>query len=683
MKVRLCFLLLFTYAMSYCQQQVKLEEIIDNLEIPVDIAFDYKNVMYIVEKRGKIIRIENGVKNTFLDITSIVNSAANERGLLGMAFDPNYATNGNFFVNYTNAAGSSNISRFTRSLADSISSNANTEKHLMIITQPYNNHNGGCLKFGPDGYLYIGMGDGGSGGDPGNRSQNPKERLGKMLRIDVNSNTGQYGIPDDNPYKNSQDTLEEIWAMGLRNPWRFSFDKTTGDLWIGDVGQNKLEEVDFTPASTKGGWNYGWRCYEGTEKYDFAQCKETTPFVKPVHTYATKSNGEGCSITGGYVYRGNNIPYLKGQYIYGDYCTSKIWRLKKNDCGVYQNELISTSLGAQEVSTFGEDKNGELYVAAIGSGKVYKMVPLCNFSASISSIKSARCTTSNDGQVVFDVQSSFPYTYTLTGPSTDINALKAGKYNYKLKDSLGCTSSNCFEIGIDSVALCNFSNPTEVFICEGQVGISLPTICSNVGIDSFAIYLDSMLYKTTKNLDLIIKEAGEYSFEYYKNGCKYPRQKLLTLTVEKIDSIPQFTFNGTKAIVTGPFALYQMYKDGILVSENKDGLFDVNASNFGQYTFRGISANGCLSKASNPLIISSTLDEAIVKTLLYPNPFNDVIYLKTDDIKSMSFYTMEGKKIAEQSNPRGSVPTGDFNVGLYLVKIVQVGKETWVKMVKQ
>ena len=324
----------------FAQNKIDLSPVMTGLTIPVDIVFDNTDRMYVVEKTGKIKTPGSSGNLIFLDITDRVNSGANERGLLGMAFHPDYKNNGYLFVNYTGGNGQTVVARYTRSAGDSLKADASTEKVLMTIAQPFNNHNAGDLNFGPDGYLYIAMGDGGSGGDPGNRSQNPKERLGKMLRVDVNTDATHYLIPDDNPYAGNADTLGEIWAIGLRNPWRFSFDKKTNDLWIADVGQRKWEEVNYIPYGQGAKYNFGWRCYEGFEKYDYSQCNDKTVFYPPIHVYANNSGGEGCSVTGGYVYRGEEIPYLEGHYIYGDFCSGKMWRLKKDECNSVRNELI-------------------------------------------------------------------------------------------------------------------------------------------------------------------------------------------------------------------------------------------------------------------------------------------------------------------------------------------------------
>ena len=256
------------------QPTVDLELFADGFSSPVDITNAGDERLFVVEKSGRIkIVLPDGtvLPTPFLNINPIVGSAGSEQGLLGLAFHPNYASNRYFFVNYTNNSGDTEIARYETDPANLNQALSNSGTVIMTIDQPFNNHNGGDIAFGPDGYLYIGMGDGGSGGDPGDRSQDPQELLGKMLRIDVD-NGSPYGIPPDNPFINDTTVLDEIWAIGLRNPWRYSFDRETGDLWMGDVGQNEREEIDMQLASSTGGENYGWRCYEGDLPFNTSGC---------------------------------------------------------------------------------------------------------------------------------------------------------------------------------------------------------------------------------------------------------------------------------------------------------------------------------------------------------------------------------------------------------------------------
>jgi glucose/arabinose dehydrogenase len=348
------------------QNGVELITFATGLNNPVEITNAGDNRLFVIEQAGLIRILEpegNILPDPFLDITDRVKWGG-EQGLLGLAFHPDYPSNGYFYVNYTDSDNNSNIARFSvtanPNLADAFS-----EKTLLIVEQPFQNHNGGDLAFGPDGYLYIGLGDGGSGGDPGNRAQNLETLLGKMLRIDID-NGDPYAIPDDNPFIDNPDALDEIWAYGLRNPWRFSFDRETGDLWMGDVGQNEIEEIDLQPSSSAGGENYGWRCYEGSAPYNTSGCGPSSDYVFPVFEYA---HDEGCSVTGGVMYRGSQIPQLNGYYFFTDYCTDHIWTLHQ-DGNVWVHELFGTYAG-NNFSVLGENAAGEIYIAGLGSGKIF------------------------------------------------------------------------------------------------------------------------------------------------------------------------------------------------------------------------------------------------------------------------------------------------------------------------
>lgn len=356
--------LIFICYNSSFSQSVLLESFGPSFNSPVEIKNAGDERLFVVEKSGKIkILNQNGSVNStpFLDIEDRVSTNANERGLLGLAFHPNYPENPFFFVNYTNNSGATTISKFSVSANQDIANDSETI--LLEINQPYANHNGGCINFGPDGNLYIGMGDGGSGGDPQNYSQNTESLLGKMLRINVNS--GAYSIPENNPYG------DEIWSIGLRNPWKFSFDSLNGDLWIADVGQNEFEEINMVqnnPANI----NYGWRCYEGNEPYNLSGCPDEG-LTFPVSTYSHYSNGDfKCSITGGYVYRGNQISGLNGVYFFADYCSGEIGLLSKNENDEWDMSLAFPNINGSWVS-FGEDINGELYIASINGG-IYKII---------------------------------------------------------------------------------------------------------------------------------------------------------------------------------------------------------------------------------------------------------------------------------------------------------------------
>jgi glucose/arabinose dehydrogenase len=332
--------------------------------------------LFVVEQSG-IIRIikDNVVLNTpFLDIQDrVLFPGYSERGLLSVAFPPDYASKGYFYVYYTRLDGNNQTSRFHLKPGKPNEADPFSEQSIILFNHPnYGNHNGGQLAFGPDGYLYIGTGDGGGAGDPYGNAQNPTSLLGKLLRIDVESGVNPYSVPVTNPYTQTVGYLGEIWALGLRNPWRYAFDRQTGDLYIGDVGQNTEEEVDFQPASSLGGENYGWNVLEGNLCFNpSVNCVPPARYTPPIAVYDHGTNdSNGCSITGGSVYRGISYLRLQGTYFYGDYCTGKIWGLKYTDS--WQNQpLLDTTLS---ISTFGEDEAGNLYLADLSGGVIYQIV---------------------------------------------------------------------------------------------------------------------------------------------------------------------------------------------------------------------------------------------------------------------------------------------------------------------
>jgi glucose/arabinose dehydrogenase len=353
--------------------RISFSRVARNLAKPVFITHsgDGSGRLYIVEQDGRIKILLNGtvLGTPFLNISAKV-SKGGERGLLGLAFHPDYAQNGKFYVNYTNTAGDTVIARYTRSANPNVANP--TGSTLLTIDQPYSNHNGGMLAFGPDRYLYVGMGDGGSAGDPQNRAQNVGTLLGKILRIDVdNVDPGlQYAIPPGNPYAGIAGR-DEIWAIGVRNPWRFSFDSRLGDLWIGDVGQNRWEEIDRSTAASGGGWkaNYGWRVVEGNTCFNPATGCNKTGKVAPITVY---SHSVGCSVTGGYVYRGLDYRGLVGGYLFGDFCSGRVWALRAHGPASQSPVLMAdTNLS---ISSFGEGADGKLYVTDLGSGDIWQVV---------------------------------------------------------------------------------------------------------------------------------------------------------------------------------------------------------------------------------------------------------------------------------------------------------------------
>lgn len=377
MKTTTTLFVLLISSLGIFAQQVGINLYAGGFNNPVSIKHANDSRLFIVEKAGviKIIDAEQNVNTTpFLNINSLVSNSGGERGLLGLAFHPDYATNGFLFVNYINNSGNTVVSRFSTNAANSNLADVDSELILLTITQPYSNHNGGDLAFGADGYLYIATGDGGSGGDPENRSQDLTTLLGKLLRIDVDNaeNGTNYAIPSDNPFLANANALDEIWAYGLRNPWRFSFDSVNSNLWIADVGQNNIEEINLVSTS-EAGVNYGWRCYEGNAPYNTSGCPNASTLEFPVAQYTHTGSGEfKCSITGGYSYQGSQFPAFVDTYFFADYCSDEIGTL------VFENDAwtmnFTTPFNNKGFTAFGEDINGELYIAASITGEIFQIV---------------------------------------------------------------------------------------------------------------------------------------------------------------------------------------------------------------------------------------------------------------------------------------------------------------------
>ena len=377
------------------------ELVVDGLRSPVDLAVpphrpdgrhrarDFDR-LFIVEQEGRIRIVRGGklVAKPFLDVSDLVTVAHNEQGLLGLAFHPDYESNGVFFINYTDTTGATKVVRY-RVSADADAADPESARVVLEIPQPYPNHNGGGMAFDARGYLWVGTGDGGRYGDPHEVAQNDDHLLGKMLRLDVDVDEPPYrAAPKDNPNAGAAGDRALIWAKGLRNPWRFSFDKANGDLYIADVGQNEIEEIDYAAASSRGGENYGWDVFEGSRCYEpdpEPECPDPrrAGMVEPVHEYG---RDQGCSVTGGFVYRGCRMPDLRGTYFYSDFCTGWIrtFRIVRGVAREHSDrtaELVASGFVVGATTSFGEDARGELYVLA-RPGEVWRLVPAASAAAS-------------------------------------------------------------------------------------------------------------------------------------------------------------------------------------------------------------------------------------------------------------------------------------------------------------
>ncbi|WP_294203688.1 PQQ-dependent sugar dehydrogenase [uncultured Chryseobacterium sp.] len=346
-------------------QSITLEEFATGFTAPVEMVNANDARMLVVQQNGiiKILQANGTVNSTnFLNISSKI-TYGGERGLLGLAFHPQYPTNGYFFVYYNDTSGNITVARYTRSSTNPDVADPSTEKIILNVPKPFDNHNGGSIHFAPDGYLWVVTGDGGSGGDPNNNAQNKNSLLGKLLRLDINA-TGAYNIPPGNPFVGI-DGADEVWAYGLRNAWKFNFDTVSGNVMIADVGQGQIEEINRMPL-TQPGINYGWRCYEGNSAYNTTGCAAQSTMTFPVAAY--DHSGGKCSITGGYVYRGTQYPALQGRYFFADYCSTQIGSLNPDDSITW-----SAASTGNNFSTFGVNNQNELFVAAVNSGKIFRV----------------------------------------------------------------------------------------------------------------------------------------------------------------------------------------------------------------------------------------------------------------------------------------------------------------------
>jgi glucose/arabinose dehydrogenase len=457
----------------------------------IDIRHCNDSRLFMVQQAGKIFICDSlGVKNPtpFLDLAGVCTNPAStgdERGLLGMAFHPNYKSNGYFYVNYTAiSGGATTIARYSVSATDSNLADPASGVVLMTITQPFTNHNGGCLRFGQDGYLYIGTGDGGSANDPGNRGQDKTQLLGKMLRIDVDNPQAPlaYGIPTGNPYATSTTEKKEIWSYGLRNPWKWSFDRVYGDLWIGDVGQNAWEEIDFEAKGTAGGRNYGWRCYEGnvtTPGISQSGCPAFNTTTAPVAVY---DHSTGCSVTGGYIYRGAKYASLYGYYIYTDYCDSKIRLTKNNYDGTFSTFDLGTVAGAGEYVAFGEDYRGELYLANSFNGTVRKIgATVCSPTSAIISLNDTlnRCSADQYPTLssIYHPENTYQWYkngVVITGATNaNYTTTEDGAYIVEVTNPSACSNtSSAYHIITSQLPMVDFDG-LDTAICEFDAALTL------------------------------------------------------------------------------------------------------------------------------------------------------------------------------------------------------------------
>lgn len=518
----------------FAQPDIELDFYVGGFSSPVDIVNAGDDRLFIVERSGTIKIVDatgTTLSTNFLNIDNkVVNTGGqSEKGLLGLAFHPDYTNNGFFYVRYTNNSSNSILARYSVDSSNPNIADANSEVIIMEVDQPFGNHNGGGLKFGPDGYLYIGLGDGGSANDPGNRSQNPQTLLGKMLRIDID-NGSPYSIPADNPFVNDANVLDEIWALGLRNPWRYSFDRETGDLWMGDVGQGDWEEIDYQPASSTGGENYGWRCYEGNHNFNTSGCGPATDYVGPVFEYEQGGFSGPCSVTGGFVYRGTESPDLVGHYIVADYCTGDFWTVSSDGAGGWIGQEAGSFPG-YDISTFGEDIHGELYVARMNgggnnNGNIYKIKSNLCASLDMSISVTNPCEGQNNGSIEIAAAGGLaPYTYGF-GIADPMN-IPPGTYTATLEDANGCLVQETYTI--ETLPL-----PT-----QPTIAVNDNELTTQAGYSIYQWLLNGSIIPGATNEIYTITESGAYSVQVTgSNGCSIVSDVTNATFTTDVENIP-------------------------------------------------------------------------------------------------------------------------------------------------
>ena len=632
MKRILFIALLFTPFLLFAQPKIQLVNFASGFDLPVDIQHCGDNRLFVVQREGIIWVIDSlGNKlDTFLNIDPRVNSNQNEQGLLGIAFHPNYAENGFFFVNYTkNSGGATRIARFSVNPANPNKANPDSELSILEQAQPFWNHNGGCIKFGPDGFLYIGLGDGGSGGDPQNYGQNKKTFLGKLLRIDVNNSSvaQPYVVPSDNPFVGNSEYFPEIWSLGWRNPWRFSFDRLTGDLWIADVGQNQWEELNFEPANTPGR-NYGWRCYEGTHNFNTTGCQPLSAYFSPFYEYS-HSNGNGCSVTGGFVYRGSKFPDLFGCYLFADYCSGRWWYSKRNNDGTFTTNVLTTFTG-YEFSSFGEDRHGELYVALLSSGKVQKIQELCSTYQLMGQASTSVCAGSMSGAINLSPIGSTgipTYLWSTGATSQNVSNLNPGIYTVEAKNGNGCIRLDTFEIG-------NATPPTpqmtliDTAICQGQpfnFNLAMPP--------------SGYVYQWYQNGNPILGAPGgtfiaqatsTFQVRLIGQGCQSALSSSVLVTVFPT---PVVSLASVGEVITATFTpvnagLQWFFENAPIPNATGNVLV---ATQSGLYAVEAVDLVGCKNRAEIQVIVSSTnLPSNIRQFSLSPNPAENSVMLEME-----------------------------------------------------
>lgn len=697
-------LLLIAYTGTCQVPQINLVQLATGFNSPVDIKHCGDNRIFVVQQGGAIrILSKSGVISAtpFITIDSVI-SSGNEQGLLGLAFSPNYKQDGFFYVNYIfndgTTTGQTRISRYSTSPTDSNIALPSSEKVILTFTQPYTNHNGGNMMFGPDGYLYISQGDGGSGGDPQGYAQNKNTFLGKILRIDV---TGQntYVVPATNPFVGQPNVKEEIWSYGLRNPWRCSFDRLTGDMWIGDVGQLNWEEIDFEPAGDSGGKNYGWKCYEGNTIYSAGSCGTVAVHTAPVFVFG--HTGGNCSVTGGYVYRGALFNALFGRYIFTDYCSGQFWSTRKLPNGTLVTDTLQDFFNNQ-FTAYGEDNLGEMYVAYRGSGtggRIYKITETgnCNPVAYVTdkdTIKACALTTLT--ALYGDSLTYEWYNSAGTVPSANTNQLQVSVSDwYRVgvsKISNGCKnySDSVYVLIYDSTEL---QTPNTAFkYCLNTDSVSLlPNVTPTGGVFSSP-------FVSGTNFQPTLASTGGHTVLYSYtniNGCVSTKDLAVTV-IDTTELIPLFTLDD-KCIDATPFSLDGFVSptggtysgSGVANNIYSPASAGLGASNLIYNYTDGNGCNATFGFGWNVVNCVGIEEISGGQIKIFPNPSNSNISILCTNvqIQQVAIFDLTGRRwlLKQTNNASPSIIECDVTPlakGVYEVKVWGATNTYSVKLIK-
>ncbi|MCB0508694.1 MAG: PQQ-dependent sugar dehydrogenase [Chitinophagales bacterium] len=673
---------------SFAQPKIKLDTFTSSVPKVIDIANDgFTSRLFIADQSGRIFVYDsNGVKlDTFINIQSKVQFNG-EEGLLGLTFHPNYKNNGYFYVYYTKKNSTDNA--VFRYKVSGNPNRANSDSELLVINLPhptFTNHNGGCIKFGNDGYLYISVGDGGSGNDPNNNAQNKNTILGKMLRIDVNDFDTTYTIPTSNPFYSQTNVRKEIWAYGIRNGWRFSFDRQTNDLWLADVGQSALEEVNFQAANSTGGENYGWRCYEGNNPNILTGCGNASNYVFPIFQYDHSTNG-GIAITGGFVYRGNKYKDLQGYYLCADYASDNFWAIKK-DGNIFNSTALGKPLSGITISSFGEDIRGELYVTNISNGIIYKIRELCSpFAIQFSDIKQPTCNNATNGSLQIistNSNGNVQYNWNNGNSGNTINNLAAGQYIVTATDDLGCIRKDSILLSaLDSLHIdANLEHPS----CSGKQNGSI-TLTISGGTEPYNIHWSN------GKLGLFIDSlsAGAYTVNIIDSNLCSTVRVFNLIDADSIEK-PVITISSDTLNTDSSFMFYQWKKNNEVIIGATQYFYIVHED--GNYQVEITDINGCKATSETLPILTNIKNEnsSIKHFSLYPNPTSNTLNVDIRFYESkkvlikiinsigqvISSTQINGKEISKTISLQ-HLPNGIYQVSIFTDE-VQLSSKTFIK----